>query len=359
LFAKELILSDFRNYHEIKLDFDAGINVLWGDNGAGKTNVLEAVYLASAGRSHRTARDKELVRIGTQNAFVHIKVSRKDGGTDVDIMIPQSGQRRIKVNGKYINRMAQLMGVITAVIFSPEDLKLIKEGPDERRRFIDIFASQIKPDYLYNLQNYYKVLENRNKILKDIKYGHASSDFLDIWDEQLAHFGSEIIKYRFFFVNEINSEIESIHDYITNGKEFIKLFYKNTAPGSAREFIAELRKKRDIDIRIGVTSVGPHRDDIAVFINDMDMRYYGSQGQQRTAALSLKLSQLKVMERIIGEPPILLLDDVMSELDTIRQNMLMSYMAKYHTMLTCAQMPGYLDSFDKKKVFHVVNGTIG
>lgn len=361
MYIKELTLTDYRNYNNVKINFNIGINVFWGDNGAGKTNILEAIYLTSAGRSHRTSRDKDMIRQGAQEAFINIKVIRKDGETDVNMMIPQNGSKRVKVNGKYINRIAQLMGIVTAVIFSPEDLKLVKEGPEERRRFIDIFISQIRPDYLYNLQKYYKILENRNKTLKDIKYGHASRDLLAVWNEQLAYIGTELLEQRLYFVDKICAEVSDIHKYITDHKENLKLRYKSTLNLSGdikQNFTSALNQRLDADINMGTTTIGPHRDDMIILVNDMDMRYYGSQGQQRTAALSLKLGQLEVTEDLIGEPPVLLLDDVMSELDIMRQNMLMSYMKRYQTMMTCIRKSDYLEQYDKKTFFYVENGQV-
>lgn len=361
LHIKELTLIDFRSYENVKIDLCPNINVFYGDNGAGKTNILEAVFTMSAGRSHRTARDRDMIRYGAQNAFINLKVMRKDGEMDLSMMIPSNGSKRIKINGKYINRIAQLMGAVVAVIFSPEDLKLIKEGPEERRRFIDIFISQIKPSYLYNLQKYYKILENRNKILKDIKYDQLSPRLLDIWDEQLVSSGAAILTDRLSFIDEIYHKVSDIHGYITGGKETLTLKYNsslNLISDIKSSFMSALSSHRSADIKMGTTTVGPHRDDIVVSINNMDMRYYGSQGQQRTAALSLKLGQLEVTERITGEPPILLLDDVMSELDAARQAMLMIYMNKYQTMLTCTHRPVYIGEHDKSAVFHVSDGRI-
>ena len=330
-------LNQFRSYEHCALTPCEGVNVLLGDNGQGKTNVLEALYLCCTGRSHRTRQDRELIRWGAEFAAVRVQAQRRDGDHDVEIALNALGRRRIKVFGQEISRSGELLGHVTGVLFSPEDLRTVKDGPAERRRFVDMALSQIKPAYYYALQRYARALKQRNETLKALAAQPALAATLDAWDEQLAAAGAELMRQRRAYVEKLNAVASETHRDIAEGREKLEIRYlPSVTGGDDAEAVAEaLFGARENDMRRLSTSVGAHRDDVQILVEGRDVRAFGSQGQQRTAALAMRLSELDVMREQLGEWPMLMLDDVMSELDPGRRRQLIGRLKGIQTFITC------------------------
>ena len=330
-------LTNYRSYETCVLAPCEGVNVLLGDNGQGKTNVLEALYLACTGRSHRTRQDRELIRWGADFADVKVEAERRDGSHDVEIILPALGRRRLKIAGQEVSRSGELMGHVTGVLFSPEDLRTVKDGPAERRRFVDMALSQIKPAYYYGLQRYARVLRQRNEVLKLAQAQPGVLSTLDSWDEQLAAAGAELMRQRREYVARLSKLAGETHREISDGREQLEIRYvPSVSMGDDAQAILEaLFGARENDLRRMTTSVGPHRDDVLLTIAGRDVRAYGSQGQQRTAALAMRLSELDVMREAMGEWPMLMLDDVMSELDPCRRRQLIGRLKGIQTFITC------------------------
>lgn len=357
MIVSSLELSNFRNYESLKIQLDSGINILYGDNAQGKTNVLEAIYMSGTTKSHKGKKDKETIRFGQDEAHIRTTIIKHNQEYRIDMHIKSHKTKGIAINQIPIKKASDLFGILNLIFFSPEDLNIIKDGPAERRRFLDLELCQLDKIYLYNLTKYNKVLNQRNKLLKDIYHNHDLRSTLDIWDQQLIIYGNKIIKRRRQFIEELNDIIFSIHKKLSGNKEELCLLYEPDC--SDTYFEKELEKARDKDERFGSTSVGPHRDDIAFLIQNIDIRKYGSQGQQRTAALSLKLSEIELVKSIIHDEPILLLDDVLSELDSNRQNQLLNSISTTQTIITCTGLDEFIKNRLKiDKVFHVVNGVI-
>lgn len=339
-----LTLQDFRNYQGADIRPCPGVTVFYGDNAQGKTNILEAIYLCCTGRSHRTPRDKELIRWDAEFARVELQVERLGGTREIEIIIPQKERKTVKVSGNPIARSGELMGHINGVLFSPEDLRMVKDGPAERRRFVDMELSQIRPSYYYALQRYNRALVQRNRLLKEIALRPALRDTLEAWDEQLARHGAEIIEHRRRFIRRLSRAALQNHLAISGGKECLEVVYKTSlalseSPQETFEILRQgLCAAREQDIRRQTTSLGPHRDDLTLLLGGVDVRAFGSQGQQRTAALSLKLSELEVMHEETGEWPILMLDDVMSELDPQRRRHLLTRFEPIQVLVSCTDM---------------------
>jgi len=340
-----------------------GINVLVGDNAQGKTNLLEAVYLTCVGRGFRTPRDRELIMFGQDGARVKTIVAKKYGDNSVEVRVNSSqkthfakysantsqntgSKKSILVNDVPIQKMGELMGTVTCVFFNPDELRLIKEAPSDRRRFMDIDISQMDKVYFYNLLRYNKILQQRNALLKNIQVNSAEMQGLDIWDEQLAAVGEAIIKRRLEFVGQLRTECVTVHSALTIN-EHIDIFYEHTE--GLKDALCKAREK---DLRLKTTTVGPHRDDLCITINGKDVRAFASQGQQRTAALSLKLAELKIFEDATGEKPVLLLDDVLSELDTARQEKLLRAIDGCQSIITTTKFAPR----EGVKIIHVKNG---
>ena len=358
-----LQLRDYRNYERADISPCPGITVLHGANAQGKTGVLEAVYLCCTGRSHRTSRDKELIRWDQPQGLVQLSVDREDGIHEIDIKLSAIARKQVLINGSPISRSGELMGHANGVLFSPEDLRMVKDGPAERRRFIDMELSQIKPAYYYALQRYHRALTQRNAVLKEAQRSPAILSTLDQWDEQLAHCGAQIIGHRRKFIAKLHDSASDIHKDITAGIEDLQVRYDESlladADGSAlvEAFIKALQMAKNNDMRRMTTTIGPHRDDLSLTINGVDVRAYGSQGQQRTCALSLKLSELNVMKQATGEWPILMLDDVMSELDPNRRRQLFGRLEGIQTLVTCTD-PDDLAGAEVGMMVKVENGHI-
>lgn len=336
-----LRLFQFRNYEQASLRPARGITVLHGANAQGKTNVVEAVYLCCVGRSHRTAKDAELVRWGQPAAQVAVQVARKEGMEDVSVRVGVGDKKKktIKINGSPALRIGELMGHVNAVLFSPEDLRLVKEGPDERRRFLNMEISQLQPAYFYALQRYTRALHQRNGLLRQLSQtgNPALRETLDEWDALLVETGTQVIQRRMRYLEQLDEKARAVHDSLSSQQEFLQLCYQGRA-FDKETFERLLQSARTEDIRRGTTTVGPHRDDYRIQINGREARSFASQGQQRTIALSLKLAEIEVMQEALGEWPILLLDDVMSELDIHRRKMLLQRIGHVQTLITCTHL---------------------
>lgn len=341
----------------MSLGFDKSTNIFYGDNAQGKTNILEAVYLSGTTKSHRGTKDKDMIQFGANESHIETIVEKNGIKYQIDMHLKKNSPKGIAINKIPIRKASELFGIINIVFFSPEDLNIIKNGPGERRRFIDLELSQLDKVYLNNLSNYNRIVNQRNHLLKEIDYNKGALETLDIWDIQLIQYGNKIIERRQKFIEEINKIISNIHKKLTGNREDIKIVYEPS--NGALSFEQALLKNKEKDLRIKSTSVGPHRDDIAFIVSDIDIRKYGSQGQQRTAALSLKLSEIELVKQSIHDTPVLLLDDVLSELDKHRQNYLLDSIHDIQTLITCTGVDEFVNHrFSINKVFHVQNGQV-
>ncbi len=362
---RELILRNFRNYENLELSLYSNLILLVGNNAQGKTNILESIFMACTGRSHRTPRDRELIRWGGEEALIRTKVEKQLGASEIAILLQARDNKKVLINHSPASRLGELMGHINSVMFSPDDLKLIREGPAERRRFMDIELSQIRPKYFYYLQQYNRVLNHRNNLLKSIQSNPSLADTLPAWDNQLVETGSYIILERMLFIESLQSIAQEIHNKITHRTEKLTLEYKSSIPFQTgtlddikQKFLKVLELRHKDDIERGVTGKGCHRDDIIFQINGSDVRVFGSQGQKRTTVISLKLSELEYMFQETGEYPLLLLDDVMSELDLSRQQMLIEYIGKVQTFITITDLSQIPDLKQKDtQIFKIRSGT--
>ena len=354
---ESLDLLNYRNYEKLSISFSDKVNILYGDNAQGKTNVLEAIYVAGTTKSHRGSKDKEMISFLSDDAHIRLIVRKNGIKRKIDMHLKKTKTKGIAVDGIPIKRAIELLGIINIVFFSPEDLNIIMSGPSERRRFMDMELCQLDKLYAHNLVNYNKVLIQRNKLLKDISLNPSIKDTLDIWDMQLVKFGKEIIKLRKKFIFQLNEIIYEIHKNLSGDKEELSIRYDQDVDEST--FGDKLLENRDKDIRLKATGVGPHRDDISFNIYDMDIKKYGSQGQQRTCALSLKLSEIELVKKITNDSPVLLLDDVLSELDAKRQNYLLNYINQVQTIVTCTGVDEFIfNRIHIDKIFKVVEGKI-
>lgn len=363
MIIKSIELKNFRNYEDLNISFDKGTNILYGDNAQGKTNILEAAYMSGTTKSHKGSKDKEMIRFKEQEAHIRTIIEKKQPGTEcmkeyqIDMHLKQSKSKGIAINQIPIKKAGELFGILNMVFFSPEDLNIIKNGPAERRRFLDSELCQLDKIYLSDLTNYNKILNQRNKLLKDMVYRPDLADTLPIWDMQLVETGKKIIFRRKQFIKELNEIVHEIHYKISGGKEELFLKYE---PNIDDIFLEdELNRAKQKDMKMCMTSVGPHRDDMLFSIGDIDIRKFGSQGQQRTSALSLKLSEIELVKKTIHDTPVLLLDDVLSELDSNRQNYLLNSINDIQTLITCTGLDEFVKNrFQINKVFQVVEGKV-
>lgn len=362
MYVKGLQLINFRNYHNLLIDFKKGVNVLVGDNAQGKTNILESIYYCSLAKSHRTNRDKELINWDSSNAYISLAVGRERLDKKIDIKIFKEGKKGINVNSIKVNKVADLIGIFNVVMFSPEDLDTVKGSPSARRRLLDIELCKLSKKYYYNLSAYKKTLGERNSLLKCIKSDEA---ILDVYDAQMSSFGAYLIKERLKYIQMLNKYGESIHSNITSGKEKISFSYVsqikniNDTKDVEQALFYLLKNHRKGDMEKRNTSAGPHRDDFDIKINDIDAREYGSQGQQRTSVLTIKFASLDIIKSITGEYPVLLLDDVLSELDIRRQRYILSSIKDIQTIITCTGMHNIQEYLGEDSLaYEVTNGNI-
>ena len=350
-------LLNFRNYNALEIYFDSGTNIFYGDNAQGKTNILEAIFMTATTKSHKGSKDQDIIQFGCDEAHIRSCLYREEITRQIDMHLRKGKTKGIAIDSQRIKKAAELMGLLNVVFFSPEDMSIIKNGPSERRRFIDMELCQLDAFYLYNLNHYNKIINQRNKLLKDLHLNPSLKETLSIWDSQLASFGSKLIERREIFIDQLSEIIGELHAKLSGGKEKIKIVYEKNAEIDDLE--ERLKKNREKDIILKQTTVGPHRDDIIFIVNDVDIRKFGSQGQQRTAALSLKLSEIELVKKSIKDTPVLLLDDVLSELDSNRQNYLLNSIGDIQTIITCTGLDEFVKNrFEINKVFKVVNGAI-
>ena len=357
MYIESLQLNNYRNYDQLSMVFDKNTNILYGDNAQGKTNILESIYMAATTKSHRGSKDKEIVRLGEEESHIRICIEKSDIKHRIDMHIRKNKTKGVAIDGLPIHRTTELFGLVNVIFFSPEDLSIIKNGPSERRRFLDLELCQLSRLYYKNLASYHKVLNQRNNLLKQIIYKKNLIDTLDVWNMQLVEYGTKVMKERQNFIEMLNEIVTEIHYNLTSGKEKLEIIYDKNV--EIQDFEKVLDEKIQVDLNYTSTQTGPHRDDILFLINGLDVRKFGSQGQQRTVALSLKIAEIKLVKKIINDHPILLLDDVMSELDSNRRDTLIKEIKDIQTIITCT---GYDDFIEKQviinNVYHVIDGTV-
>ena len=353
MWINEIKLMNFRNYNDQEIKLHKNINVFFGENAQGKTNIIEAIFLSSIGKSFRTNKEKELIKFNEEKAVAEIKFKKSDRDGNVKIEI--GDKKQIYLNGIKLKKLSELLGNVNIVIFTPDDINILKGGPQNRRKFLDIMISQLRPNYMHILTLYLKTLEQRNNYLKQIKIENKDENLLDIWDEKLVDYGCKIYEYRKEFIEKIQNKIKKIHKEITDNKEDLEIKYFSDA-NTRQNFINELKSRRKVDIIKGFTTKGVHRDDFVIYINGREVDVFGSQGQHRTAILSLKLSELQVIYDDIGEYPILLLDDFMSELDNKRRKNFLDNIKNIQVIITCTEKISLenLDYFS----YNVIDGNV-
>ena len=349
---KKLNLKNFRNYENESVNFSEGLNVLFGRNAQGKTNCAEAVFYLCTGTSPRCRRDKQLIRHGCDFAEISALAEGRYGVVEISARITENG-REVRVNGNKITKNADILGNIYSVFFSPHELRLIQDGPDERRRFLNVSISQLSKSYYVALMRYNKILEQRNNLLKnrDISLVYET---LPVWDEQLCKYAAVIAFKRAEFASMLSPIAENIHAELTDGAEKLEISpekkYKGDEKQLAERLFNELSANYERDIRLGYTGSGPHRDDLDILIDGTDAKTFASQGQTRTAALSIKLSEVEIFKRLSGEYPVLILDDVMSELDLPRRKKLAARTQGLQTILTCTHAERVLYGKEVNKI---------
>ncbi len=351
-----LELKDFRNYETLELPLSKDINILYGDNAQGKTNVLEALYLCSTTKSHKGAKDREMIRIGASESHLRMQFKRNTINHKIDIHLKSSG-KGVAVDGVPARRSSDVYGMMNIVLFSPEDLTIIKNGPAERRKFMDSELCQLDRAYLKYLSDYNKTLAQRNDLLKAIQFKKELRDTLEVWDDQLVKYGSFIIEKRAEFIKGLNEIVGNIHGSISGGKEKLSVSYAPSVDPD--DFKKTLSRSAEKDLSLRTTTVGPHRDELVFDISETDVKHFGSQGQQRTAALSVKMAEIELVKKKIGENPVLLLDDVLSELDRNRQQCLLNSIDGIQTVITCTGLEEFVGYRSRlNTLYKVTNGTI-
>lgn len=333
MYIKEVTLENFRNYEKQKVEFNENINIIYGNNAQGKTNIIESIFLCAFGKSYRAKKDIDLIKFNTNNSSVEVQYRKTDREGKIRANIKE--KKTFFINDIKQNKISDIIGKINVVIFTPDDIEIIKDGPQRRRKFLDMMISSLKPNYIHLLNLYNKTLEQRNNYLRQIKYENKNPQMLDIWDEQLSEYAVNIYEYRKYYIEKISEKIESFHSLITkSGKEEIKIKYISNS-NNKEKFLENLRKSRNIDIKRGYTATGVHRDDLMIYVNSKPVSIFGSQGQQRTAILTLKLCELQIVKEEINDTPILLLDDFMSELDETRRKSFLENIKGNQVIITC------------------------
>ncbi len=355
MYINKLLLTNFRNYDIQEIELCKNINIFYGDNAQGKTNIIEAIYLSSIGKSFRAKRDIELVNIENKenNAIIETEFRKID--RDGKIKLEVSDKKNIYINGIRARKFSEILGNINIVLFSPDDINLFKGAPAKRRKVLDIMISQLRPSYLYNLNLYLRTIEQRNNYLRQIKYEKKSEEMLDIWDEKLADYAEKVYQYRKEFIEKIKEKIVDIHKKITEDNENVKIHFITDCENK-EEYLKKLKEDREKDIERGYTGKGIHKDDFIVYVNGKPLNIYGSQGQHRTVLLSLKITELNIIYDEIGEYPILLLDDFMSELDNKRRENLLKNIENIQVIITCTEKMRIKQK--EEKIFFVENGRI-
>lgn len=350
--VKNLKLENFRNISNLNLEFDEEINIICGENAQGKTNIIEALWLFSGAKSFRNSKDQELIKFGENVAKISAQFDMLGVQNDVSIKI--NDKKIAYLNEKKLSNTSNLAGKYNAVVFSPTDLNLVTDGPEKRRRFLDIAIGQLYPNYIEILRNYSRAIMQRNKIIKDYRYDKTISIMLDVFETEIVDMGNKIINYRKNYIEVLNKYVSDIYNGISSGKEQIEIFYisKNDTLN-----IENIKNSREKDMFTSTTSIGPHRDDIIFKINGIDARSFGSQGQKRSVALSLKLAGAEVIKEVCGEYPICLLDDVMSELDENRQNYILNHIRNWQSFITCCDTSN-IKNLKNGKVIKIKGGEV-
>ena len=357
MYITEVSLQNFRNLAQLKIEPSEGINVIYGSNAQGKTNFLESLYFCAMGRSLRGKSDQQLIRFDAEESHIRMMVQRKNLYDRIDVHLKKDEKKGIAVNGLPVRKLGDLFGTLYAVIFSPEDLSLVKDGPAERRRFLDMELCQLSKVYYYDLQQYYRILKQRNNLLKEIQKKPQLQETLFVWDDQLAEYGERIIAARKRFLIRLDEIAAEKLSQLTGGRDHLQTIYK---PNCEEGMLAEkLRKNIDRDIYFGSTQSGPHKDDILFSIDGREVKVYGSQGQQRTTALAARLAEIDLIREETGEEPVLLLDDVFSELDENRQKFLLQSIEGLQAFVTCTGIEDSVKKYiSKDNLFYVENGVI-
>jgi DNA replication and repair protein RecF len=368
VFLTKLRLNHYRNYEQFEMSTSSNVNIFVGPNAQGKTNLLESIYVLALTKSHRTHQDKELISWNESQTFLHAEIEKKYGTCKLDLSIAHKG-KKAKINGLEQRKLSNFIGAMNVVMFAPEDLEIVKGTPGVRRRFLDMEIGQVQPAYLYDLSQYQKILLQRNNFLKQHSSASTSNEaMMAIWNEQLAQYGVKIMKKRQSFIKKLQTWAETIHKEITSYSETLSISYAPSFEIQQFEdesvlfgqFMIKLSQAKDQEFRRGVTLVGPHRDDLLFYINGKEVQTFGSQGQQRTTALSLKLAEIELIHEEVGEYPLLLLDDVLSELDEYRQTQLIrTFQSKVQTFITTTSLESvHLDQLDNASVFQVRQGNV-
>ncbi len=334
MYIEKIRLQNFRNYENLEIDLNKNINIIYGENAQGKTNIIESIFLCAFGKSFRTSKEKEMIKFNKEKSLVEAFYQKKD--RDGKIKIELGNKKQISLNGIKIKKLSELLGNINIVIFTPEDINILRDGPAKRRRFLDMMIGQLRPNYVYNLNMYTKTIEQRNNYLRQIKEENKPEDMLEIWDEKLAEYGEKVYIYRKEFIEKLYNKINEIHGNITDNKETLKIEFISNCDNKEK-YLKLLKERRKLDIIKGFTTKGIHRDDFVIYINGKEVNIYGSQGQNRTVVLSLKIAELNVIYEEIGEYPILLLDDFMSELDEVRRKNFLNNIKNTQVILTCTE----------------------
>ncbi len=365
MYIQQIHLKNFRNYLDQKVNFHDKVNIIIGNNAQGKTNLLEAVYMTSFAKSFRTNRDHDMILFDKENAKIEALAQKNNIELDVEIFLNKNTKKMIKLNGVKLKKNIEILNNIYTVIFSPEDLRIVKDGPEKRRNFINRELCQIKPIYYHNLYKYSKILLQRNAFLKNYKF-QKDENMLSIWNQEIIHYGLNIIKERDIFIKKLNQISSHIYSNVTDGKEYLELSYEcnvkvseDHVSNNKKIYEEALKNAEKKDYLRGNTSVGPHKDDIHISVNGQDVRYFGSQGQQRTASLSLKLAEIQLIYEETGEMPILLLDDVLSELDATRQKFLINFLKNMQVFITTTDISEFLrNNLPENYIFQVHGGSV-
>lgn len=355
MYIKEVYLKNFRNYKEQKIVLNENANVFYGNNAQGKTNILEALYFSAIGRSFRTYKESELINFESDVSNVEITYIKNDRENKIEIVLDKNNKKTIRLNGVKLNKNSELLGNINLVVFSPDDITILKQGPALRRKFLDVLISQLKPKYMFELLEYNKVLDNRNAMLKS-----RNTETIDIWNEQLASKMEIINKYRREYLDKLQAKIEKIHPGLTDNKETIEIKYKTNFQDK-ESYIQTLKRNEHLDLIKGYTCEGAHREDFEILINGKSLNLYGSQGQHRTAVLALKIAELNIIKEEIEENPVLLLDDVTSELDEQRVLSIFEVVKDFQVLITCtdlAQLLKYESLTKNIKLYKIIDGKV-
>jgi len=361
MFIKKLSLENWTNYHKQDFEFSDKINILFGGNAQGKTNAVEGIFFLSTGYSQRKINDKNLLALGEDRGSLSLVANTRYGEVSIQVNLSAKEKKVILLNGVEVKKIGELIGNVNSVFFSPYSLRVVSDAPEDRRRFMDISISQYKRSYFYALQKYNKIILQRNNLLKTQNYP-LIKDTLPIWDMQLAPVAGRIIYDRILFLQSLAPKAKKYHAYLTDNKEELEVGFESDYSGDeatvTKAFLDNLTERIELDIEKGYTSIGPHRDDLKLIINGKSVKHFGSQGQQRTTALALKLAEVEIIKEKYGESPILILDDVFSELDRSRQTKLIDLVKDIQVFITCAYLEEDILQGVEYKTFHIEGGKL-